>query len=243
MLHQRTLDHVRQRQVRQHARIRVLRDALQAGGHRGHEVAESVHHALGRAGRARGVHDGGQVVGRAHRLASQGRGLGDDVLPARVALLRVGLGQRVVDAGQPLGDARLHAQPAVELADEQQLGLAVLEDLADGAGGQRRVQRHRDRAGHPDGVVGHHPVRRVLRQHGHLVAGADALRLQVGGHAARLVDHLLPRVVHGLAAAHRLREGHAVGCGALPVVQALQRQLVGGNSGGHGGCVRWEQTT
>ena len=35
--------------------------------------------------------------------------------------------------------------------------------------------------------------------------------------------------------AERLRQHHLVGCGAFPVVQALQRELLGGDRGGHGG--------
>ena len=76
--------------------------------------------------------------------------------------------------GRPVGHAGLHAVPAVELADEQQPRLAVLEDLADRAGGQRRVQRHRDVAGHPDREVAHQPVRGVLRQDRDAGAGREA---------------------------------------------------------------------
>ena len=204
------------------------------GLHRRHEVGEGVHHALGRAGGARGVHDGGEFVARAHRVTGQRRGLGDDVVPGGVGLLGVVGRQRVAHAGQAGGHAGFHAGPAVELADEQQLRAAVLQDLADGAGGQRGVQRHRDGAGHPDGVVGHQPVRGVLGQHRHPVARLDALGLQPRGHAPGLVHDLTPGVSGHLSRANGLGEGNAIGRAARPVVQALQRQLIGGDGGGHG---------
>ena len=73
----------------------------------------------------------------------------------------------------------------------------------------------------------------------HLVAGLQAQALQVRRHAAALVHHLAPGVVAHRAAAQRLRQRHPVGCGLFPVIQALQRELVGGDFGGHDEGARW----
>jgi hypothetical protein len=198
-----------------------------------------VHHALGRAGGARGVDQGRQLVGAAHRLADQRGVVDDDLVPALVGRAHVVGAQRVAVAGQAGGHAGLHAFPAVELADEQGLGLAVLEDLGDGAGRQRGVERHRDVAGHPDRQVAHQPPGAVLRQDGDLAALGPALALQEGGHAAHLVGHLAPGVVLDLAMAHRLGQRHPAGRGRFPVVQALQCEVVGGDRCAHGARWKW----
>ena len=137
------------------------------------------------------------------------------------------------DDGQPVGNAGFHARPAVQLADEDQLGLAVLDDLANGAGRQRGVQRHRDVAAHPDREVGHQPVRGVLGQQRHPVAGLQAQALQMGGHAPALVDDFAPGVVAHRSAAQRLRQRNAVRAGLFPVVEALEGQCVVRSGGGH----------
>ena len=128
--------------------------------------------------------------------------------------------------GSPAGTPGLHLVPAVELADEQQPRLAVLEDLADRARCQRRIERHRNVARHPDGEVRHQPVRRVLGEDADARAGLEAEALQVRGHAPRLVHDLAPREVLHVSAADGLREHDPVGRGALPVVESLERQRV-----------------
>ncbi len=233
VLDQRALDHVRQRQVRQHARAAVERDSVQCGLHRPRERLEAVHDALRCAGRAGRVDDRREFFTGTHRLALQRCRACGDVVPPRVALLRVLRRQRKADARQPVGYARLHALPAVELADEQQPGLAVPEDLPDRGGRQRGEQRHRDATREPDGEVAHQPVRRVLREDGDAVAPLQAEALQVRGHASRLVEDLAPRVVAHHAAAQRLRQRHPVGCGLFPEVQSLECQRVVGNDRGH----------
>ena len=48
---------------------------------------------------------------------------------------------------------------------------------------QRRIEGHRDTAGHPDREVGHQPPRGVFRQDRDAVARRNAQALQMGGHA------------------------------------------------------------
>jgi len=225
---QHALGNVAQRQVAQHAGAVVDgRHPLQARLHAPGEGGKAVHHALGRAGGARGVHDGRQFVGRAHGLTLQRRRAGGDVFPARIGPGCIFRRQRQADARHRGRDAGLHALPAVELADEQQLGLAVFEDLADGARCQRGVQRHRNEAADPDREIRHQPVGRVLGQQRHLVAGLQTQRLQVGGHAPALVHHLAPGVFTNLPRTGGLGEDDTVGLGPFPVVQTLQGQCVG----------------
>jgi hypothetical protein len=131
-------------------------------------------------------------------------------------------GQRVADAGHAGRHAGAHRFPIIELADEQQPGLAVLQDLRDGAGRERRVQRHRDVAGHPDREVAHEPPGAVLRQDRDARSGLEALLPEEGRHAARLVDHVLPAEFLEQVVAHRLGESDAVGRRAFPVIEALE---------------------
>mmetsp|Transcript_22407 Transcript_22407/g.88723 ORF Transcript_22407/g.88723 Transcript_22407/m.88723 type:complete len:622 (+) Transcript_22407:835-2700(+) len=236
MLHQRALHDVGQRQVGQHAVRARDRDALQARVHRPGKGAEAVHHALGQAGRAGGVDEGAELVGAAGQLALQRLGAGADGVPALVGRSRVVGRQGIARAGQAGRHAGLHALPAVELADEDEARFAVFQDLRDRLGRQRRVQRYGDITGHPDGQVAHQPPGAVLGQDGHLGIGGPALGLalgfQEGGHASHLVGHLAPAELLQLATAHGLRQRHGGARSALPVVEALQGEAVGGD-GGH----------
>ena len=240
MLDQGALGDVRQRQVAQQPRAAVERHALQAGVDRPGEGREAVHHALGHAGRARGVHEGRELVAVAHRRIGQRRRRGDDRVPLRIVVRR---GERQADAGQARRNAGAHRLPAVELADEQQLRLGVLEDLPDRAGGERRIERHRDVAGHPDREVGEQPVGAVLGKDGDPAARRKAERAQVRGHAPHLADRLAPGEIADRAAALRLGQDDLAGRRLLPVVEALQRELLGsdrvaGRRVRHGGLLR-----
>ena len=110
------------------------------------------------------------VGGVAHRVADQRRRRGDDRRPTSGSRSAAPAAARC--SGRPAGTPGFIALAAVELADEEQPRLAVLEDLADRLGRQRRVERHRDVAGHPDREVAHQPVRGVLRQDRDLAAAA-----------------------------------------------------------------------
>jgi hypothetical protein len=205
------LEAVRQRQVGQHAVVALGTDALtHVGGDAlagARDGAEARHHALGRAGRARGVEQHGQLVLAAlHGRGQRGR-LGHDVGPARQAGGRVGR-QRQRDAGQARGHRRALRLPFVELADEQQAGLGMLEHVAHGLGALGGKDRHRAVAGHPDGQLGDDEMRAVLRQHGDARALRETLGLQVRRHARGLVHRLGPGDLDDLALADGLGEQH-----------------------------------
>ena len=152
------------------ALAQVVDDAL--GGAR--DGAEADHRALGPAGRARGVDDHRQFVLGTLRPARQRRGARDDRVPG------VEGGASAPAASAMQRQAGRHAglllRPAVELADEQQAGLAVAEHVAHGLGGLGGEDRHRGVAGQPDGQLGHEEVRAVLRQDGDARAAREALR-------------------------------------------------------------------
>jgi hypothetical protein len=88
------------------------------------------------------------------------------------------------------------SQPS-SLPTNSSLRLAVLEDLADGAGGQRRVQRHRQTP--PAIQMAKSAISQCARVLGRCSATAVAglarpWALQVRGHAARLVHAALRQV-------------------------------------------------
>lgn len=224
MFDQHPLDHVRQRKVRQHAVIRAHRQAPDACVQRPSEIAEAVHHPLGHAGRARGVNQGGQFVPTTLPIALQRWGVFADLLPAGIGLDGVGWRQWIAQARHPNGNTWLHLFPAVEFADETGFGLAVREDLVDGCCCQRRVQRHRNVASHPDRQIAHDPPAAIFGQDCDLGAGLPALRLQVVRHPAHLIGHLAPGGVLDHTATHRLGKRDAVWRGLLPVIQTLQGQ-------------------
>ena len=168
--------------------LRVSADDALGGARDG---AERSHHALGLAGGARGVDQHRQLVGARAAAGRQRRGARDDGVPG-VERRSCGASGKAMH-GRPAGTPALLLRPGVELADEQQAGLAVLEHVAHGVGGLGREDRHRGVAGHPDGQLGHEEVRAVLRQDRDARAAREAAALQVRGHAPRLVQHLAPR--------------------------------------------------
>ena len=226
MLDQHALDDVGQRQVRQHAVFGGHGDALDAGLERPGKTAKALHHALGLAGRARGVNQRRQFFSTAMHLALHRKLVGANGVPAFAVVDDIGRRQRVADAGQVGGEAGFHVFPGIELADKTGFGFAVRQDVGDGVGCQRGVERHRDMPGHPDCQIAHEPPGAVFGQDGDIRAWRPPLRLQVSGHAARLVGDLAPGEVMNHTAAHRLRQGDLVGRCFFPVVQALQRQHV-----------------
>ena len=187
------------------------------------EGAERDHHALGRAGRTRRVDQHREVVPGACRAARQRRGARDDRVPGVEVVLRR---ERKGDAGHPRRHAALLVLPGVELADEQQARLAVRQHVVDRLGGLGRKDGDRGVAGHPDRDLGHDEVGAVLRQDRDARAGRVAAALQVRRHAARLVDHLAPRVVDHLVVADRLRHVDAVAQVLLVIEDVIQHQLV-----------------
>jgi len=234
MLHQHPLHHVRQWQVGEHAVVLTHGHPAQAGHEGPGEVAEGVHHALGRARGARGVDQGGQFISAPHGHACHGVVVHHDLVPTLVRGLHVIGAERIAEAGHASRHARLHAFPAVELANEAGLGFAVFQDLLNGAGRQGRVERHGNVARHPNGQVGHQPPSAVLGEQRHFAAFRPALRLEEGGHAPRLIGNLAPSEGFDLPVAHGLGQGNPAGLCGFPVVQALQSEVVGGNWSAHG---------
>ncbi len=160
--------------------------------------APKAHHALGLAGGARGVDQHRQLVGRALRPASAAARCARRSRPRCRSRSAAPAGRRCTAA--PPARRRCCCGQAVELADEQQAGVAVLEHEAHGVGGLGGEDRHRGVAAEPDRQLGHEEVRAVLRQDGDARAAREAPALQVRGHAARLVEHLAPGVVDDLPA-------------------------------------------
>ena len=225
--HPGALHRMRQRQVGEHPHRRVgaeLRAQLLDDVLRRHrDRAEAQHHTLRRAGGAGGINQHGEVVRGALARLDEGIVGSDDVVPGVEVSLRR---QREGDAWQRRGDAELLRCPVVQLADEQQPGLAVLEHEPDGLGPLGGEDRHRGAARHPDGEFRHEEVGAVFRQDRDTIAGLDAVGHQVRRHAARLVHHAGPGIVLDLAAAHRLGQEHPVGQLTLVFVNVLQDELL-----------------
>ena len=223
----RALENVRQRQVGQladlHARAHGRADVVGHAFAGRRDALEAVHHALGRAGGARGVDQHRQFAAGALRPARQGLVARDDVVPA----LELGRRrQRKGDAWQPGGNALGLLRPLVELADEQQAGAAVLEPEAHGGGGLGRKDRHRGAAGHPDRDLGTEEMGAVLGQDGDAKTAFEVARLQVCCHAPRLVHHLAPAVVDHLARADGLGQVDSFGVRCLVPAEGVEDQLL-----------------
>jgi hypothetical protein len=86
--------------------------------------------------------------------------------------------------GRPAGTPGFMPSQPSSLPTNSSLASLCIQDLADGVRRQRGIQRHRHMAGHPDGEVGHQPVRVFLDQDRDAVAGLHTQALQVRGHAA-----------------------------------------------------------
>jgi hypothetical protein len=163
------------------------------------------------------TNDGGQLLGVAldgllHRL-----GLIDDIGPLLVTATVVVLpGTEGEGHGGKVGaNAGLHLVPRVfvELADEEELGLRMLNDVLDRVARQRRVDGHGDVTGEHDGQVGDEPPAAVLGHEGDAAALLEAEGFEVGRHLEGLVHGLLegPVLNVGVAAAHGLGEEDSVG--------------------------------
>ena len=156
--------------------------------HVGQQVQVAELAALGPAGGPRGVDDGGQVRGLPG-CAPPGQFVVADpgaVGGQAVQLRGLALGIRALDqpdpfhAGQPGQHLAVGLQVGRGLHD-QRAGAGVAQDPFHLLGGGRLVDRHGDRAGRPDGVVGHRPLVPGPGQQGDPVAGADAGRDQALG--------------------------------------------------------------
>mmetsp|Transcript_11688 Transcript_11688/g.19441 ORF Transcript_11688/g.19441 Transcript_11688/m.19441 type:complete len:487 (+) Transcript_11688:473-1933(+) len=198
---------------------------------------EVVHDALGTAGGARGVNDGGQLLGIALDGRLQGLGLGDDVGPLLVLAAVVVLpGTEGEGHGGHVGaDPGLHLVPRVlvELADEEELRLRMLEDVLDRVAREGGVDRDGDVASEPDGQVGDDPPAAVLGAEGDAAALLEAEGAEVGRHPEGLVHGLLegPVLDVGVAAAHGLGEEDSVGGLLRPGGEGVEEGLGFGHVG------------
>src|ERR1017187_8637767 len=87
---------------------------------------------------------------------------------------------------------------------------------------------------HPDGQVGHDPPGAVAGEDGHAASGFPILRLKPGGNTADFGHGLAPGPIAHLPAAMGLGQENTLGPLALPLVDALQRQIVCTEIGWHG---------
>jgi len=221
-----TLERVCQRQVRQDA---VVFDIANAGAnvfvdvlsHLG-DALKAVHHTLWRAGGARGIQQDGDVRACTRYAASQRCGARHDGVPALVTVLGC---QREGNARQGCRYAGLLRGPSIKLAHKQQAGATVLQHIADGLSRLRRENSNRGATRHPDGQLGHEKMCAILGQNGNTCSGLQALGFDVGRHAARLVQGLLPGVINDFVATHWLGQIDPLCQLGLVVINIVQNQF------------------
>ena len=183
-----TFEHMRQRQVRQHAVVAVIAQAVvdafcNAVTHLA-DARKVVHRTFGLTGGARGVNDHGQVVVVSQHITLQGLGASSDGVPTVIGCCG---GQRQSNARHVFWHTGGLFVPFIEFPNEQQAGLTVLQHKLhcvcafggeDGHGGVTR---------HPNRHFGHEKVRTIFRQDGHFGTMGQPQGFQMRGHAARLV--------------------------------------------------------
>ena len=171
--------------------VAVLEHPAVVGVHGvGEHVGLREHHALGVAGRAGGVHDEHDVVGRHRGVAVDGGRGGEQ----RFVLVAGRAVRRHLDdplhAGQTV--AQLLDQRHQLAADEQHPGARVVDGVVDLVAGQPEVD---DRVGRADQGAGEgqlHAGRVVLVEERHHVAAPDPHVLQGSGEPAHPVVPLRP---------------------------------------------------
>ena len=202
----RALKRVRQRQERQEHVVHRGCDALKHRLHVADHVAVREHHALGLAGGARGVDEGGQVLGAGWRGGRQlsGAGRAGQPLRQRANGRAVGSGGTGVDLAIVVHDDH-RAQcrkrraygpdvlPVLGLAHDEHGGFAVGQDVGNAAWVVDGVQGHRHAACGQRGLVCTHGVQAVGQQDGH-AGGSGQLR---GNHGLRPLRHTLCGLLPG----------------------------------------------
>ncbi len=137
--------------------------------HQARDRALRHHHALGRAGRARGVHDVGRRFGAGRQRGRAGR--------ATRQLARGG--QRVEVDARRAGLRRVEFGRGQRGMREQQARAAVLQHEAQPLGRRRAVERHVDGAALEHGQLRHHQLDRALQQQRDARAARHAALAQV----------------------------------------------------------------
>ena len=245
----------RQQRARLHGRRRrhdagdlLADEAVQLPGHqRADDVAVAAEHALGVAGGARGVEDGGRVIGLdvdgRHRHVAGGSHQIGQVAHAGSQRL-AGPHRQHLQAGQ-VAAGRHAVQPL--LVGDQHLGAAVLQAVGHLVGLPVGVHRHRHCADGGGGIEGQHPLGVVAHRDRHPIAGphaavmhqhmADARRGRPGlGEAEVFVQVGDAGQVAGGAVEQRPQRGWRVGEGAQPAaVDHLLAQFIGLAGGGQFG--------
>ena len=171
-------DHVRRpsegMEHRQHAEHAVFVGHVEcddAGLDIGDQVALGEHHALGQAGRAGGVDQEDEVVGRHFRAGRLGERVAVDLLQRRRVTARIV--QEDVFQGR---DRLLRLEDGVQegLRGQAALDLGVVEDEGDALGFLEEVHRHRYGAEPREGEGEDHELGAVTHQDAEGVALADA---------------------------------------------------------------------
>ena len=186
------------------------------------DSAKAVHHAFWLPGRPGCVAEQRHVVASALHEPGEGWRTSRDGIPGFEA---GAWRKRERDARQFLRNACSLLFPGVELAHEQQACTAVFEHVAQGAFSLRWKDRHGAAPCHPDGEFGHEEMGAVFGQDGNACTVLKTLRLEMRGHATRLIQYLAPVVVNALAAADGLAEIHAIGLRRLVFVDVVQNQF------------------
>ena len=202
------LGHMREGQIGNHAFLRrqiIHLDHFSPDCREGEEI---MHNTLWHTRGARGVNNGGDIFhGRFGHLLDRRR-IANDVAPVGEIVQRIAGSQSERHSLDTFRHTFFHDVPVIQLADEKELGLTVLHDLADRFCDQRRVQRHADCASHPDRKVGNNPFRTVFRNQCHMVTFLNPLRLQVSRHFASFIIDPGPGIVLQLTTTHGLNHGH-----------------------------------
>ena len=171
----------------------------------GDVVAVRLHHTLGRPRGARGVHDGGDIVGGGVRHPRGQLGLerltplpshAPQRLPGEQA--RRGLLALVAldddDLLEP-GHGRVDFEDFGKLArilDDESLHPRIVDDVLDEIGRIGRVDRDGDAPGRENGEVGLHPLGAAGRENAHRLAAAAAEGHEPGGDLAHDFSHFAP---------------------------------------------------
>ena len=222
---------MRQRQVRQDAVVISVAQGFFQGFHNAfggsRDALKAVHHAFGLTGGTRGVHDHGQIGGRTRNVALQGWRLCHHVVPFCKSIV----GRQGKRNAWHVGRHKRRLQgPRVQLANEQEAGLAVVQHIANGFASFGWEDGHRGAACHPDGQLRHDEVRAIFGQDGHFGTRRQVVGFQISGHRTGLTQGFSPGVVNHLTLPYWLRHVHKVRSGFLMGVDVVQNQ----GRGAHG---------